>query len=149
MRVIYMPNKRLLNKSITLFNYIGENDDGKAEYSVTYLDRVAIEKTTGYSAGTVSTNAADNVILFIFDRQSVAYDKYGDRKMFLPYLKWQKSEAKEAFWTIREESQKDFWVEGIVRDTEIKKLPETYRIIRASHLQAGSTRMHHWEIVNE
>lgn len=144
-----MPNKRLLNKAITLFNYIGEDKNGVAKYSVTYLDKVAVEKTTGYRYGSVSVNTAKNVILFIFDKQSVSYDKYGNPKQFMHYTEWEKSEAKEAYWTIRENDQKDFWCEGTMKDYDLKKLPETYRITKASHYQIGSYRMHHWELINE
>lgn len=140
-----MLSKKILNKTITLFNYLGENSNGEAKYSVTYISKVAIEKTTGTRRQEYSSVADDKAVLFIFDKHSFAYDKYGYPKAYLPYEEWKESNSKEAFWTVREE-KKDFWVEGIVRDDEPKKKFNSLRIQRAVHYDEGSKRMHHWEI---
>ncbi len=140
-----MPSKRVLNKTITLFNFLGEDQFGQAQYSVTYLENVAVEKIAGAKRSSYSSISDDSVVLYVFPNSLLSYDKNGYKKAFMPYKLWKESNSKEAFWTFRE-NQKDFFINGVYRDGDAKKNYEAFKIQKVAYFDEGTRRMHHWEI---
>ena len=141
-----MAKYRMLPNTVTLFNYLGENDL-KAEYAITILKNVYCDTEYGARAstkGTVSENAA---MLYIFDKKVFAESLDGKQKAFLPYDEWDKVENKEDYWSLNSEN-KDFFVNGIASvDNPQNADIEAYKISKIHTYQNGTSRMWHREVV--
>lgn len=131
---------KLLNDTITLFNYIGERDM-VAVYNITVLKNVFVEITSGSSSSTQGDTPQDSAKLFIFDRKVESLRG----KEYLNYYDWLNSNNKTDFWTLRNDG-KDYFTLGIAEAESPELCDDAYVIKSAIHLKKGTARMWHWEI---
>lgn len=139
-----MPSDRLLTDTVTLFNYIGE-EDYKAKYGVTVLHNVSCRATTNSKDSKSGTISGDSVAMYIFLDHVVAKDRQGNVKEYLPFSEWQKSSRKESFWTIRND-EKDCFFKGVCDSLTPIGMSETFSVSNAVFFNIGSRRNWHWKI---
>lgn len=135
-----MGSNRVCPHSITLYNYVGENDAGKAQYVAALLTGVHVRASKGISSGDTSKDAAR---VHIFDDTAIC------DKTFMPHDEWAAAEdsVKEQHWTL-DQTGMDYFAIG---DTGISEgsLPThltLFRINEISRKELGSRRMWHWRI---
>lgn len=119
---------------------MGEDQNGHALYSVTFLSPVHVNCLEGV---TVSNSPDDMVHAHIFDDLVSA----APQKSFLPYSEWKNSQNKETYWTINPEGG-DYFALGDHRQ-QGNLLPAgltLFKVTRAAHFAVGSKRMWHWRV---
>ncbi|MBR3741035.1 MAG: hypothetical protein IKO94_01180 [Selenomonadaceae bacterium] len=162
-----MATNRMCPHSITLYNYLGEDQDGHAQYNSTYLDCVHVNLKEGIT----STNAAEDAThVHIFDDLVIALPPSGivlDRslfnlspynlqralktpqgeKPFVPYDEWKGTTNKEQYWTLNPQGG-DYFALGDHRQngTGLPSNITTYKVTKIARFDMGSQRMHHWRI---
>lgn len=165
--MIAVATKRMVPHSITLYNFLGEDEDGHARYNNTFLDCVHVNLNEGVNA---TNSADDNVHVHIFDDLVVALplpeitldrslfnlspfnlqramETPAGEKPFVPYDEWKTVSEKEQYWTLNPDGG-DYFAVGDHRQSG-RSLPENltlYKIIKVAHFAMGSRRMHHWRI---
>lgn len=140
-----MASKRMLPHTITLFNFVDEIDF-KPVYEITILKNVMCNIRQGIAPSTRDRNPNDSADLYIFDKNVEATDINGNPKVFMPLEQWNNCEDKGSYWTISTEGR-DMFAKGIYLDkVDPTEISEATEINSALHLDAGSTRMWHWEI---
>lgn len=140
-----MTGKRMLPHTVTLYNYVGEDTDGKASYVVTVLRNVYCTAQTGTDfdrEGKKSTNKAQ---LYIFDANSVAESSDGFPKKYLPYSEWLASNHKELYWTLSDQGD-DYFAQREIVITRPQDIPCAFRIVNTKRYEAGQRRMWHWTV---
>lgn len=138
-----MTRKRMLPHTITLFNYIGDNENGN-EYAVTIIKNVMCMPAIGTTFTTKGDNSNDYADLYIFENNSIAYDIYGNMKTYLPAAQWNELKDKTGFWTLNE---RDYFVKGIFNEESNPAEIEGAIVINSyNHFDMGTLRMRHWEI---
>lgn len=162
-----MASERMCPHTITLFNFIGEDADGRASYSATILKNVHVRHKEGIG----STDAAnDSTKVHIFDDTYTALPPDGqkidrtlfnltpfnliqalntpaDEKPFVPYEEFSRTTDREQYWSLSAEG-KDYFALGEHQNTG-DTLPggvPLFRIISVSRRQIGRKRMWHWRI---
>lgn len=140
-----MASKRVCPHTITLFNYMGEDAEGKAQYSQTLLQFVHFRDGQGVNSG---DTPADSTRLHIFD------DTVLSEKGFMPYTEWVAlpSEEKPVYWTISvagaEGGGTDYFAVGDHRSNSMSlpTVKELFRITDVIRHAMGRRRMWHWRI---
>ncbi len=139
--VTIMLNRKLIfNGTVTLFNYIGE-ENGIAKYAKAILKNVKFEKQVGKSAGGNGRNPDNSATLYFFDRVATVTDVDGKCKTYLRSDVFAKADNPYSFFTFR--NGNDYVVEGICLE-ETPKFVNAYRITLAARYESGTRRMHHW-----
>lgn len=167
-----MARARMCPHTVTLFNYLGENEDRKAMYSATILYHVHLFDLEGVQ-GMESTN--DHPRMHIFDDQVVAMPSDGTsvylgaynlsllnrlppesipqgERAFLSFEEWNglNETTKKLFWTLSAEGR-DYFAKGEVEISN-GKLPEGISLFRVKQIgrrEMGTKRMWHWKVIAE
>lgn len=141
-----MASKRMLLDSVTIFNYLGEDDDGNALYQPTIIQNVYVRMAQGISLGRtesgVSLQPQDELIAYIFDKGSKAENS------IIPFSEWDALADKSGYWTIHDDG-KDLMVIGLPTPTEEGAPPDGVQVFKASRAirrKAGRPRLWHWEV---
>lgn len=131
-----MASKRMLPHAVVLRNYIGEDNNGEAQYLPAFLSFVYVERLRKVSSGGVGLNPDDKIRLFVFDGASIVTDENGERKTFASPEAWESMTAAQraTAWTTQDGKDK------------IDAGDETYTIVSVDRFRAGSHRMWHWEV---
>ena len=160
-------SERVCPHCITLYNFLGEDDDGNAMYASTLLAGVHIHVNEGMGSNDLSN---DHTRVHIFDDIVAAQPPQGveiDRslfnltpynlkraldtpegeKPFVPFDEWSKTTNKEQYWTLSPEG-KDYFAIGDYRTTETALPTERtlFRVTTIGRREMGSRRMWHWRI---
>lgn len=138
-----MASRRVCPHTVTIFNYLGEDGDGNAEYSASVLKYVHAHIKEGIGAKSV---ADDETRVHIFD------STFECDKSYLPESEWLalSSEDKKKHWTLNAKGR-DYFCFGDFGSSE-SNLPDfnlLFRIVGFSRLEMGSKRLHHWKVVAE
>lgn len=125
---------------ITLFNFLGEDEDGNARYARAMIERVHVYANDGVGSGDVPS---DETRVHIFD------DTARCAKPFLSHSEWKQlpDDQKRKFWTLSPEGT-DYIAIGYAGANGCA-LPTDctlYRIVRVGRREIGSARMHHWRV---
>lgn len=135
-----MASKRACPHTITLFNFVGEDENGNASYAAAVLKNVHCHINEGVGSGDVSN---DDTRVHIFD------DCVDSEKDFLPHDEWLAlpDDAKARYWTLCPNG-KDYFALGnkALFGTMLPQDCTLFRIILVSRRKMGSRRMHHWRI---
>nr|DAY38776.1 MAG TPA: hypothetical protein [Caudoviricetes sp.] len=132
-----MASSRVLPHVVTIFNYVGKDDDGKPKYQATLLSGVYFREhraVNGISA------PDDYAIAHIFDKGTIA----SDGRRFLDRYEWDDKLDHTGFWTLRDDG-KDYIAEGDVRLFGIYA-SHAHRIVRVKRNLAGNKRMWGWKV---
>lgn len=130
----------MLAHTVTLFNYDDENN----QYYTAIINNVLCMPTIGTAFTTKGDNSSDSADLYIFEEQSVAVDKNGNKMSYIPFSKWNALEDKTGFWTLKE---RDYFAKGIINNVENPAESEEAIMINSfRHFDIGTKRMRHWEI---
>lgn len=131
-------SERVCPHCITLYNFLGEDDDGNAMYASTLLAGVHVYVNEGMGSTDLSN---DPTRVHIFD------DTAADEKPFVQFDEWSNASNKEQYWTLNPEG-KDYFAIGDHRTTG-NALPTEHTLFRITSIgrrQMGSRRMWHWRI---
>lgn len=135
-----MASKRVCPHTITLFNFVGEDENGNSSYVACVLKNVHCHINEGVGSDGV---ANDDTRVHIFD------DCVESEKTFLPHNEWLAlpDDAKAHFWTLCPNG-KDYFAYGskALNGTMLPQECTLFRIILVSRRKMGSRRMHHWRI---
>ena len=131
-----MASLKLLNDTVTLFNYIGEVDD-RADYQETTLNHCYCILNEGADLNMVGHNGNDSAKLYIFDDSTSAVDGDGEQRTYLPFHLWTEEEDKTPYWTLSDKGTDYLCKQGY--DNQL-------RIIGFTHKKSGSRRMWHYEV---
>ena len=94
-----MKTHRMLEETVTLYNYIGEVND-EATYEKTILKHCYCVLNEGASVNGIGHKPNNSAKLYIFDEKTLAVSENGTLKTFLPYEQWKYTENKSSFWTL-------------------------------------------------
>lgn len=136
-----MANKRVCPHTVTIYNYLGEDASGNAQYSPTVLSFVHLHLSRGVSAnGTPS----DSTRFHFFDDVSTA------SKTFVPYDEWQKLpiEKKKQSWTLNAHGL-DFLYAGACQNEALPQGENLFRITRTVRFEMGRKCLWHWKVEAE
>lgn len=162
-----MATRKMCPHCITLYNYLGEDANGRALYNCTLLNNVHVYEGEGVNA---TNSADDNPHVHIFEDMVEAYplpdviinkslynlSPYNltramatpeEQKPFVPYDEWKDTAEKEQYWTLNPEGG-DYFAVGDHRQSG-RSLPTNltlFRVTNIAHRHIGSRRMHHWRI---
>lgn len=162
-----MATTRICPHSVTLFNYLGENQNGQAQYACTLLAGVHIFADVGMGNTDLSNDA---VRVHIFDdivaaqpTQGVTIDKNlfnlspfnlaraldtpEGEKPFVPYDEWKNTTDKHQYWTLNPEGR-DYIAIGDYRtmQSDLPTYCDLFRIVSVGRREMGSRRMWHWRV---
>lgn len=162
-----MASNRVCPHCVTLFNFMGEDDGGRAMYTSTLLAGVHIHHIEGMGSVDLSK---DFTRFHIFDDTTAAQPPDGvtiDRSLFnlspynlrraldtpegekpyVPYEEWSHTTNKELYWTLNPEG-KDYYAIGDHRTTgtELPTHLTLFRITNFGRREMGSCRMWHWRV---
>lgn len=139
-----MATKKVCPHTITLFNYMGEDESGRASYSQTLIKHVHYRD--GLAVASLHT-PADSVRLHVFD--DTAYTS----KPYMDYDDWKtlSMQEKQVRWTLPPPAQdggSDYFGLGDLRtgDTSLPTQHPLFRITKSARCQIGRRRMWHWRI---
>lgn len=163
----------MLPHTITLFNFVGENEDTyRGDYEITILKNVMCIPKDAATLSTQGVKPNNHADLYLFDKTVVATDLAGNEKTYLPYEKWDKIDDKNRFWTLHSNGT-DMFAKGLYssgynilesnayksivtksgnrlvwkhHDIVPENIDTALRILSAIHYDIGSQRMRHWEI---
>lgn len=133
-----MATKRVCPDTITVFNFLGENEQGKAMYSSAVLRNVHVHIGEGLGKTHLSN---DTTRLHVFDGTVKA------SKPFLPYSQWKDIVNKDEYWTLNPD-ERDYFALG-KKEMNGEELPTTctmYRINKVVRRKIGQRRMWHWRV---
>lgn len=131
-----MASRRILPDTVVLSNYVGEVDD-VATYQHTTLKFCYCPAEEGAAQGLPAKKEADDGILYIFDRNTKAFDADGNLRQYLDYDLWRIVTDKTPYWTLNTSGKDKFRKIGTKRE---------YRIESFAHKVNGSPRMWHFEV---
>lgn len=140
-----MAGRRMLPDTVTLYNYAGEDQDGRATYAVTLLRNVYCSEQFGTDYDKEGKTSANKAMLYIFDANSVAESADGAPKSYLPYSEWINSDSKESFWTLSDQGD-DYFVNGLHNSNRPQDIRNSHKIVSVSRFKAGQRRMWHWTV---
>lgn len=136
-----MATKRMCPHRITLFNFLGEDQEGNAQFSSVLLMNVHVNRKDGVNA---TNSAADAPHVHIFDDLAES----SPEKTFLPFDEWKAlSGERDQYWTLNPEGG-DYFAVGDHRTAD-GRLPDgvaVYKIINVARRDVGKSRMWHWRI---
>lgn len=160
-------SKRVCPHCITLYNFLGEDDDGNAMYASTLLTGVHIHVNEGMGSTDLSN---DTTRVHIFDDTVAAQPPQGvtidpnlfdlspatleqalsipaGEKPFVPFREWLTAANKEQYWTLNPEGRDYFSIgDNRTTDTVLPTDLTLFRITSISRREMGSRRMWHWRI---
>ena len=135
-----MATKSVCPHTITIFNYIGEDQDGNAKYTAAVLKYVHAHINEGAGAGDVSK---DSTRAHIFDSVTEC------EKTFLSHRVWLAlpDEEKVKYWTLCTDG-KDYFAfgEAALFGTKLPDDCTLFRINLVARRQIGHRRTWHWRI---
>ena len=131
-----MASRRVLPDTVVLSNYVGEVND-VAIYQHTTLKYCYCPVEEGAAQGPHAKREADDGVLYIFDRNTVATDEYGNVREYLDYDLWKIVPDKTKYWTLNTGGKDKFRKIGTKRE---------YKIESIAHKVNGSPRMWHFEV---
>ena len=165
-----MARHRMLPHTITLFNFVGEDENYKSSYMVTILKNVHCVLHKGSVFSTIGTKPNDKADLYIFENYVIATDKDGNKKQYIPPDKWDECTHKERYWTLHDDGT-DIFVKGICSSNNIvdsfynaivtnngdrlvwkhedvnpAQIENSICIKGVVHYDIGRPRMRHWEV---
>lgn len=141
-----MAGRRMLPHVVTLFNYAGEDADGRAIYSKTVLRTVYCTAQTGTDFDREGKKSTNKAVLYFFDTSSVAESEDGAPKQFMPYALWVASDSsKEPYWTLSDQGD-DYFVQGETDAARPQDVHDAFKIVNAKRYEAGQKRMWHWTV---
>jgi len=134
-----MPNAMLAD-SATLYNYIGEDEDGNASYIRTVLTPCRAVLTVG----TLMDRENDNISVYVFDAYTLATNG-STRKSYCDPRAFDTLADKTANWTLRDDG-KDWIANGICTDTQPPTDGTAFAIRTIKRNQIGGHDMWHWKV---
>lgn len=130
----------LLPDSATLYNYLGEDDDGNAVYQRTFFSPCRVVLTVG----AVMENEDDNICVYLFDMITQATDGKNARSNCDPRA-FDTLADKSAYWTLRDDGR-DWLAKGLCASAQPPDDGTAYALRTAKRNQIGSPRMWHWKV---
>ena len=132
--------KTMLVDSATLYNFLGEDENGVAVYQRTYFSPCRVVLTTG----TRLDKENDNISVYIFDAETAATDgtdavTYCERSAFDELIDQSEN------WTLRDDG-KDWIAKGIRSETAPPFDGTAYAIRTVKRYAIGSDAIHHWKV---
>lgn len=131
-----MASRRVLPDTVVLSNYVGEVND-VATYQTTVLKHCYCPVEEGAAQRLPATSEADEGVVYIFDRNTVATDESGNVRTYLSYDLWRIVTDKTPYWTLNTDGKDKFKKYATRRE---------YRIESFAHRVNGSPRMWHFEV---
>ena len=131
-----MASRRVLPDTVVLSNYVGEVND-VATYQTTTLKYCYCHVEEGAVHTLPATREADDGLLYIFDRSTVATAANGNVRQYLSYDLWKIVTDKTPYWTLNTDGKDKFKKSGTSRE---------YKIESFAHKVNGSPRMWHFEV---
>lgn len=141
-----MPNRRMLNHTVVVYNYIGEIND-VATYQPTVISQCCCPSVNGTTQGLKPNNTAT---LYVFDVNSKVTSPDGAVRRFIPYDEWliTPDAKKSKYWTLSDRGT-DFFTKGRVVHSVRDDVADKFKIVSVQRFEAGSKRMWHWEVVGK
>ncbi len=141
-----MALSKILNDTITLFNYIGEDADGNPNYQKTYFNNVYFKPIEGMTPTVKGDDSSSSANLFIFDCVSKARGIMNREKTFCDYSLWEIKSESDKYWTLSPDG-KDYVVQGHIKESiDPANIAGAMVINSFIHYNMGLKRHHHWEI---
>ena len=139
-----MATSRICTDTVTLFNYLGQDENRRAVYQATVLSSVHAAAAEGQIK--TASVAEDTLKVLIFDDRLVV----SPQREFVPYRAWNSMTADErnGRWTLSPDG-KDYLSLGVHETDEVGHLPENitlYGIQKVTRHAKGSLRMQYWTV---
>lgn len=130
----------MLADSATLYNYLGEDNDGNAVYQRTYFTPCRVVLTVG----AMMEKEDDNIRAYLFDLKTRATDGVNARSYCDPRA-FDTLAQKAAYWTLRDDGR-DMIAKGICTDAQPPDDGTAFALRTIKRNQIGSQRMWHWKV---
>lgn len=130
----------MLPDSATLYNYLGEDDDGNAVYQRTCFSPCRVVLTVG----AVMEKEDDNIRAYLFDQKTAATDGTNARRYCDPRV-FETLGDKSAHWTFRDDGR-DVIAKGVCESEQPPDDGTAFALRTIKRNQIGSPRMWHWKV---
>ena len=141
-----MALSKVLNDTITLFNYCGEDTAGNPIYKKTFFNNVYFKPIKGITPTVRGDDDNSSANLFIFDCASKARGLMNREKAFCDYSLWGIKGESDNYWTLSPDG-KDYVVNGHIKENvDPAEIAGAMVINSFVHYDMGLKKHHHWEI---